>query len=89
MAKIEENTDYTVEFVRQQYINLLNLALEKSDLTNVKGALELMSKHKAMLTDNYAQTQTQQAQELTEEEIIELKRLAALATSPKLVKNTA
>jgi hypothetical protein len=87
-AKIDIKTDYTVEFVRQEMVNLLNAAKTKDDLTNVKGALELLGKHKAMFTDNVNSNKDLQPESLTEEELKRLKELAKQATTPeiKLVK---
>lgn len=56
-AEIEAKTDYTIEFVRQKMIDLLNMSIEANDRTNIKGALELLGKHKAMFTDKLISTQ--------------------------------
>jgi len=44
-------TDYTVDFVRQKMIKLLEMSEDANDRTNIKGALELLGKHKAMFSD--------------------------------------
>jgi hypothetical protein len=74
-AKIDIKTDFTVEFVRQEMVNLLNAAKTKDDLTNVKGAVELMARHKSMLTDN-VKTDNTTRQELNPLQQQELETLA-------------
>jgi phage terminase small subunit len=51
IAELELKTDFDVEFVRKNMLLGMNETFEKKDFTNFKGFVELMAKHKAMLTD--------------------------------------
>jgi len=78
-AKIELKTDFTVEYVRKEMIALLEDCKAAEDRTNRKGAVELMARHKSMLSDNLNTTDVSKQAELakmSDEEREELKRIA-------------
>jgi hypothetical protein len=85
IARIEAannaKTDFTVEFVRKEMMELLEDCKKENDRTNRKGAVELMARHKSMLSDNLNTTDVIKQAELakmSEEERIELKRIASI-----------
>ncbi len=71
LAELELKTDFDVEFVRKNMLLGMTETYEKKDFTNFKGFVELMAKHKAMLTDklvNIDEVKPMSAQELEDVE---------------------
>jgi hypothetical protein len=71
-------TDYTCDFVRQELLSLLDDCKAADDRTNRKATLELLARHKSMLTDNVASTITK-PDDLSVDDINELQELASTA----------
>lgn len=75
-AKIAEKVDVTVEFIVEKLLAGLILAEQKGDLVSMARFTELLGRHKAIFTDKYQDTGSQDTPELSTAEVERYKYMA-------------